>query len=181
MIQNWKMRSQYLLVSIGVFLTDQITKKIVSRGMEQHQSIDVIPDFLNITYIHNRGAVFGLGSNVTSPYLSWGLSILSILSLAIILTYFLRLNAKNPRLYTGLALVLGGAMGNLFDRLVNGFVVDFIDMHWFDYHWPFFNVADLSICVGVGLLLLSMSVKPEEPVSTLAPKETGLDGSTQIT
>ena len=163
MIRHWKARSHYLLVSIAVFLGDQITKRIVSSGMEQHQSIDIIPEFLNITYIHNRGAVFGLGSNVTSPYLSWGLSILSILSLAIILTYFLRLNTRNPKLYTGLALVLGGAIGNLFDRLVSGYVVDFIDLHWFEYHWPFFNVADLSICVGVGLLLLSMSIKAEEP------------------
>jgi signal peptidase II len=158
----WKDRANYLLASIIVFLLDQITKKIVTQGMMEHESITVIPDFLNITYIHNRGAVFGLGSSVTSPYLSWGLSILSVVSLAVILVYFLRLNVRNSKMYFGLALVLGGALGNLYDRLSYGYVIDFIDMHWFEHHWPFFNVADMSICVGVGLLLISMSVKPEE-------------------
>ncbi len=160
-MSHWRERSKYLLVSIAVFLLDQITKKIVSQGMHEHQTIEVIPNFLNLTYIHNRGAVFGLGSDVSSPYLSWLLSILSILSLGVILVYFLRVSARNPKLYTGLALVLGGALGNLFDRLRNGHVIDFIDLHWFDYHWPFFNVADSSICVGVGILLLFMSVRHE--------------------
>jgi signal peptidase II len=152
----WKNRSNYLLISLAVFLIDQITKTIVVQGMSQHESIEIIPNFFNLTYVHNRGAVFGLGSSFSTPYLSWVLSILSIVSLAIILAYFLRVKATNGRLYAGLALVLGGALGNLFDRLKNGYVVDFLDLHWFDYHWPFFNVADMSICIGVGLLLISM-------------------------
>jgi signal peptidase II len=160
----WRVRSRYLILSIGVFLLDQIAKRVVVQGMVQHQTIEVIPDVLNITYIHNRGAVFGLGSNFATPYLSWMLSLLSILSLAVILAYFLRVNATNPKLYSGLALVLGGALGNLYDRLRNGYVVDFVDLHWFTHHWPTFNLADFSICVGVGLLLLSMSVQPEQNV-----------------
>lgn len=160
----WRVRSRYLLISVAVFLFDQLTKRIVSEGMVQHESIEVIPNLLNFTYINNRGAVFGLGSNVSSPYLSWLLSLLSILSLVVILVYFLRVSAANPKLYAGLALVLGGALGNLFDRLKNGFVVDFIDLHWFNYHWPYFNVADSSICIGVGLLLLFMSVRSETVV-----------------
>jgi signal peptidase II len=160
----WKLRSRYLLISVAVFLFDQLTKRIVAEGMVQHESIEVIPNILNFTYINNRGAVFGLGSNVSSPYLSWLLSLLSILSLVVILVYFLRVSAANPKLYAGLALVLGGALGNLFDRLKNGFVVDFIDLHWFNYHWPYFNVADSSICIGVGLLLLFMSVRTETVV-----------------
>ncbi|HSE43548.1 MAG TPA: signal peptidase II [Acidobacteriota bacterium] len=161
MSSNWKNRSQYLLISLVVFLVDQITKTIVVQGMDPHQSIDVIPNLFNITYVHNRGAVFGLGSNFSAPYLSWMLSILSIVSLGIILFYFLRVRTTSPRLYTGLALVLGGALGNLYDRLKNGYVVDFLDMHWFEHHWPFFNVADLSICLGVGLLLISMPAAAE--------------------
>ena len=163
MNSSLKKRPIFLLLSIAVMLLDQITKQIVSRAMIQHQSIEVIRNFLNLTYIHNRGAVFGLGSDVTSPYLSYGLSVLSLCSLAIILVYFLRLKAGNRKLYSGLALVLGGALGNLYDRLHQGYVVDFIDVHWFDHHWPYFNVADSSICIGVGLLLLSMSAKTEEP------------------
>jgi signal peptidase II len=162
----WKVRSRYLFISVIVFLLDQLTKKIVSEGMVQHESIEILPNLLNITYINNRGAVFGLGSNVSSPYLSWLLSLLSILSLVVILVYFLRVSATNPKLYAGLALVLGGALGNLFDRLKNGFVVDFIDLHWFNYHWPYFNVADSAICIGVGLLLLFMSIRAE-----VVPKE----------
>jgi signal peptidase II len=153
----WKTRSRYLLISIAIFLLDQITKRIVFQGMVQHQIIEIIPNFLNITYIHNRGAVFGWGQDLSTPYLSLLLSILSIISLIIIVTYFLRVNVTNAKLYTGLALVLGGAMGNLFDRLTNGHVIDFIQVHWFEYYWPTFNVADSAICVGVGLLLLSMS------------------------
>ena len=160
-MSEWKNRSKYLLISIIVFLVDQITKKIVVQGMVQHQTIVVIPDFLNITYIHNRGAVFGLGSNFSTPYLSWLLSLLSIVSLIVILVYFLRVNVSNGRLYAGLSLVLGGAMGNLYDRLVNRYVVDFIDMHWFQHHWPTFNVADTAICIGVGLLLLTMTKMQE--------------------
>lgn len=160
-MSNWRSRSQYLLISIAVFLMDQISKRVVVQGMVQHQSIEVVRDFLSISYIHNRGAVFGLGSTFGTPYLSWLLSLLSIASLIVILVYFLRVNATNRRLYTGLALVLGGAMGNLFDRLKNGYVVDFIDMHWFQHHWPTFNLADSAICIGVGLLLLSMASSSE--------------------
>jgi signal peptidase II len=76
---SWKSRTSYLLISLAVFLVDQITKKIVITGMVQHQSIQIVPDLLNITYIHNRGAVLGFGSNFNSPYLSWLLSILSVL------------------------------------------------------------------------------------------------------
>ncbi|HSP06840.1 MAG TPA: signal peptidase II [Acidobacteriota bacterium] len=160
-MNDWRMRSQYLLISIAVFLLDQISKQVVAQGMVQHQSIEVIRDFLSISYIHNRGAVFGLGSTFATPYLSWMLSLLSVVSLIVILVYFLRVNATNRRLYTGLSLVLGGAMGNLFDRLKNKYVVDFIDLHWFQYHWPTFNLADSAICIGVGLLLLSMASSPE--------------------
>jgi signal peptidase II len=156
MSSTWKNRSQYLLISFLVFLVDQITKTIVVQGMDPHESIEVVPNLFNITYVHNRGAVFGLGSNFSAPYLSWLLSILSIVSLGVILFYFLRVRTTSPRLYTGLALVLGGALGNLYDRLKSGYVVDFLDLHWYDHHWPFFNVADMSICVGVGLLLISM-------------------------
>ena len=162
MTSSWRDRLNYLLASFIVFFADQLTKKVVTQAMVQHESITVIQNFLNITYIHNRGAVFGLGSSVTSPYLSWGLSILSIVSLGIILVYFLRLNVRNPRMYFGLSLVLGGALGNLYDRLRHGYVIDFVDMHWFEHHWPFFNVADMSICIGVGLLLISMSSKTED-------------------
>lgn len=154
---TWKIRSHYLLISIAVFLLDQISKQIVVQSLVQHQSIEVLPDFFSISYIHNRGAVFGLGSTFATPYLSWLLSLLSVVSLVVILAYFLRVNATNRRLYTGLALVLGGAMGNLYDRLKNGYVVDFIDVHWFQHHWPTFNLADSAICIGVGLLLLSMA------------------------
>lgn len=157
----WRTRSRYLLISVLVFLLDQLTKKIVTQAMVPHQAIDVAEDFLTITYIHNRGAVFGIGSSFATPYLSWLLSLLSILSLGIILFYFLRVTVANPKLYIGLALVLGGAMGNLFDRLRSGYVVDFVDLHWFTHHWPTFNFADFSICLGVGLLLLSMSSATE--------------------
>ncbi|HJZ12213.1 MAG TPA: signal peptidase II [Acidobacteriota bacterium] len=168
----WKIRSRYLLVALIVFLLDQLTKRIVSNAMVPYQSIEIVPDLLNLTYIHNRGAVFGLGSNFSSPYLSWFLSLLSLISLGVILVYFLRVGSSNPRLYVGLSLVLGGAMGNLLDRISSGFVVDFIDVHWFHHHWPYFNVADLSICVGVGLLLISMSAKAEKAALAATTKAT---------
>lgn len=164
---TWKNRSQYLLISLVVFLADQITKTIVVQSMDQHESIEIISNILNLTYVHNRGAVFGLGSNFSAPYLSWLLSILSIVSLAVILFYFLRVRTTNRRLYTGLALVLGGALGNLYDRLQNKYVVDFLDVHWYEHHWPFFNVADLCICIGVGLLLISMPSAAESATQNL--------------
>ncbi len=79
--------------------------------MVQYQIIEIIPNFLNITFIHNRGAVFGWGQDLSTPYLSLLLSVLSIVSLAIIVTYFLRVNVNDPKLHTGLALVLGVRWG----------------------------------------------------------------------
>ena len=150
---------------------DQISKFIVRGSMALYQSEPVWGDFFRLTYIHNPGAAFGL--NVGSPLLHTAFSFLALG----ILVYLYRSLAENERLLRlALCLVLGGAVGNIIDRLYLGEVVDFFDFGLGDLRWPIFNFADSFVTVGVLLLALGYSrrektdAQPEQP-SSPAPEE----------
>ena len=145
--------TRYLLISLSVFLTDVATKWLVVHSMYLHDSIDIIPHFFSFTHVHNPGVAFGMLRN------PWGgkillLSTVAVLAVCLILYYGSKVPAQNKVLHWALALVLGGILGNLSDRLFNGYVIDFLDFHLGAWHWPAFNVADAAICVGVGLMLI---------------------------
>ncbi len=145
-----------LTIVPAVVIADQATKLFVDRYMHLHQSVTVIENFFNFTYIRNRGAAFGILSGMDD---SLRLPIFIILSIAAVaaVIYALGMYRENSALYpSALSLILGGAAGNLIDRIRLGEVIDFIDIHWYEHHWPAFNVADSAITFGAGLLILQM-------------------------
>jgi signal peptidase II len=149
-----------------VIVLDQLTKAVLKRTLELHEYRPVLDGFLSISHVRNRGAAFGILSEAGLPYQSVLLSLVSLLALGAIAVYALRLppEARLPRL--ALALVLGGAIGNLIDRLRFGYVVDFIHVYWRQYIWPDFNLADSAISTGVVLLLLDMLRSPRREAAS---------------
>jgi signal peptidase II len=144
------------LVALGVFTLDRWTKWIVETQFGSYDSKTVIPGFFNIVRSQNPGVAFGIfaenSSRSRTPVLV-GLSIIAVLLLAGMLWRIDRLDTPSA---TGLALIFGGAMGNVFDRVRVGSVTDFLDFYAGQYHWYTFNVADASIFSGACLLILSM-------------------------
>jgi signal peptidase II len=155
----------YLVLLSAVVVLDQITKAILVRSLPLHEYVPLIDGFLSLSHVRNRGAAFGVLSNASLPYQPVLLSALSLAALLAIVYYFVRLPpaARLPRL--ALALVLGGAVGNLIDRIRLGYVVDFIHVYWRQHAWPDFNVADSAITVGVVLLILDILREPRSEPS----------------
>ncbi len=137
-----------------VVLFDQLSKIHIDRTFQLHESRPVIENFFHLTYVRNEGAAFGLFADKAFrvPFLVT-VALLAVLG---IFWYLKQLEEQQKDQQVGLSLVLGGAVGNLTDRLRLGAVIDFLDLHWRGYHWPAFNVADMAICVGVGLLLFGI-------------------------
>ena len=157
-----------LLISAAVIVGDRLTKALVSTHVFMGDAITVIPGFLRITHWLNEGAAFSLFADSGSPNaVRWGLIAFSALAVIAVLIALIRLGSRISPVTVSLALVLGGALGNLYDRVRYGSVVDFIEVHIFGYHWPDFNVADSSIVVGACLLLLDslLSGKSEASAS----------------
>jgi signal peptidase II len=145
------MRKYHFLGAVGVFLLDQLSKWLVTQNIVLHEGVTVIPGFFRLTHVVNRGAAFGLLSDS-----EWNVAILilfSLVALAVVSTLLWRNSHRVNTTGFGLALILGGAVGNLWDRLLEGHVVDFLDFHLGGYHWPAFNVADSAIVVGALLLV----------------------------
>lgn len=140
--------------------------------------VTVSQDFFRFRYAENPGAAFSLfgdlPKNVRGPFFH----LITLGAVTLILLYFRRLNPADPThrwALWGLPLVLGGALGNYIDRLARGFVIDFLEAHWFHRaYWPAFNVADMAICVGVGLMLVDGFLRKEEPSSATAESQAGV-------
>ena len=144
-----------LLISAVIIVLDRVTKSIVASHVALGDGILVIPGFLRITHWLNEGAAFSLFADSASPNaVRWGLISFSAVAALAVLIALIRLVSRMSVATIALALVLGGALGNLHDRIAYGSVVDFIEVHIFGYHWPDFNVADSSIVIGACLLLL---------------------------
>ena len=158
-------RTAYFLVSLAVLLLDQWTKGLITRSFEVHQSTSVISNLFDLTYVRNSGAAFGLFASVDSSIKAILLNSVAVVVFLIVSAYALRSSHKSVRLQVGLALILGGAVGNLMDRVRFGYVVDFLDFAVSGHHWPAFNVADSAICIGVALLFLDMLRNEEEPAA----------------
>jgi signal peptidase II len=155
-------RFPYALIVAGVVALDQIAKALVDRLMELHDSRPIVEGLLSLTYVRNRGAAFGILSEADLPYQSALFSVVSLLALGAIALYALRLPSTDRLAQTALALVMGGALGNLIDRSLHGYVIDFMDFYWKSHHWPAFNVADSCISIGVCLLLLDILKSPAD-------------------
>ena len=138
---------------------DQISKMYVSSVMSLHASHPVIDGFFNITYVRNPGAAFGFLSNAAPMFRSLFLIVVSAAAIVMILYFLAKNKSAAMLLTTALSLILGGAVGNLLDRIRFGNVVDFLDFYIASWHWPAFNVADSAISVGAVLLIVEMFVR----------------------
>jgi len=169
-------RAAYFLVSLSVLLVDQWTKGIITRAFDVHQSRTVVGGFFDLTYVRNSGAAFGLFASVDSSVKAIMLNSVAVLVFIVVSAYALRSSHKSVRLQVGFALILGGAIGNLLDRVRFGYVVDFLDFSVSGHHWPAFNVADSAICIGVGLLFLDMLRSEEEKPAAAPPPPPAVTG-----
>jgi signal peptidase II len=158
-------RRPYLFVVAAILVLDQVTKWLVVGSLELHEYRPVIDGLLSLSHVRNRGAAFGILSEADLPYQALLFASLSLAALVAIGVYAWRLplSARLPQL--ALSLILGGALGNLIDRLRLGYVIDFVHVYWRDYQWPDFNAADSAITIGVSLLVLDIlrAPQPETP------------------
>jgi signal peptidase II len=146
----------FYLISLVIVLLDQLAKLLVVRSMPLGQNIPIVPGFFDLTFVLNPGAAFSLFATLPEWIRNPFFILISVAAAVLIVAYRSRCLRENCLASVSLALILGGAIGNLIDRLRYGVVVDFLDAHIYQYHWPIFNVADSAISVGVTLLLLEM-------------------------
>lgn len=149
---EWSKVGRWYSLAVLIVVLDQLTKQWVSSSFSYGESLELLP-FLNLTLVHNMGAAFSFLSDA-GGWQRWFFAIVSLIVSVVLIFWLSRLPARQYLLATALALVLGGAIGNLWDRVFLGYVVDFIDIFYQKHHWPAFNIADTSITVGAILLIL---------------------------
>ena len=140
----------------AVFGLDRLTKVIIEHRVSESASYRVIPGFFDIVHSENRGVAFGIFNDSTFEWRSLALILVSVAAVIFVSAYLWRARHIDSATLWGLALILGGAAGNAFDRIVSGRVTDFLDFHIGGHYWPTFNVADSGVVIGSGLLLLDM-------------------------
>jgi signal peptidase II len=149
-------RTIELWLSALVVIADQVTKALVRAKLPLYDSVTVIPGMLDITHATNSGAAFGILNGVEFPYKAAVMVLVALVALTAVGLYAASLPAEQRVARVGLALILGGACGNLIDRALAGHVLDFVDAYWRSHHFWAFNVADSAITVGVVLMLLDV-------------------------
>lgn len=159
-------RETYFFLAATVLIMDQVTKLIVAKTIPLYGGVSVIPGFFRISHVLNRGAAFSLFADIRSPWAPIGLLIFSLIVMTVILVILMKSKRVFNRTNVGLSLILGGALGNFFDRLLLGSVVDFLAFRLGSYHWPDFNLADSAIVAGSGLLLMDVFFPPKEVLRT---------------
>jgi signal peptidase II len=143
-------------IAVAIVALDQATKAMVKSRLPLHESVTIIPHFFDLTHVRNTGAAFGMLNNINFAYKPAVMVIVALVALGAVASYALTLPATQRIARYGLALILGGAIGNLIDRATMGYVVDFVDVYWRGVHFWAFNVADSAITVGVTLMLLDV-------------------------
>lgn len=134
-----------------VLLLDQISKQVVIANMQLFDSIDLLP-FFNLTYVRNYGAAFSFLSDA-GGWQRWFFTIIAVVISAVLAVWLARNSKSQLKLNLALSLVLAGAIGNLIDRSVYGYVIDFLHLYYQSWHYPAFNIADSAICIGAALLI----------------------------
>jgi signal peptidase II len=143
---------KWLWLSLLAVVLDQASKVAVDTSMHLYESIPLLPYF-NVTYVHNTGAAFSFLSQA-GGWQRWFFAALAIIISIVLGVWLTRLQKHETLLAVALSLILGGAVGNLIDRLLYGYVIDFLDVYYNNWHWPAFNIADSAITLGVALMLL---------------------------
>jgi signal peptidase II len=163
---------KWLWISALTVILDQASKIAVDSTMKLYESMAIIP-FFNLTYVHNTGAAFSFLAHA-GGWQRWLFASLALIVSISIGIWIKRLQSHEKLLAISLSLVLGGAVGNLIDRVSYGYVIDFLDIYYKTWHWPAFNIADSAICIGVALMLMeNFGVGQSQAVSpqTNLPKE----------
>ncbi len=147
------MRKYFFLIAIAVIVLDRLAKSAIADNIALHDSVTIIPGVFNLTHVENTGAAFGLFADSNAHWKIGALVMFSVIALIIVTAILWKHSHALTTTTIGLSLILGGASGNLWDRLLTGHVVDFLDFHIGSYYWPAFNVADSAIVVGAILLV----------------------------
>lgn len=150
---------KYFSLSAVVVALDLYTKHLIEKAFE-FGDIKPITSFFDLVRYHNEGSAFGF-LNDAGGWQKWFFAAVSVVAI-VVMSYLIKKHQSEKIFSWGLALVLGGAIGNLYDRITLGYVVDFLNVHYQNHYWPAFNVADSAICIGVGLLLLDSFKKPNQ-------------------
>ena len=145
-----------LLVAVAVVVFDQIVKAMVRSRLMLHESVTVIPGFFDLTRVHNTGAAYGFLNGVDFPFKTALLACVATAALIGLTLYAVKLVRSQVLTRAGLTLVIGGAAGNLIDRVTAGYVLDFVDLYRGNWHFWAFNVADSAISIGVVLMILEL-------------------------
>lgn len=146
-------KSPFLLIALAVLALDQWTKWLIEAHLPEQSSHEVIPGLLHISHVRNTGVAFGMFANGGRDGSPWVLSLFGLVALGLIAMLFYRTPAQDRGLLAAMAMVMGGAVGNLLDRISSGAVTDFIAVYLGSYRWPDFNVADSAISIGLVLIL----------------------------
>jgi signal peptidase II len=173
-------RRGYFLIALAVLVVDQATKILAHAYLPGRGQVEIVPNFFNLWYSRNPGGLFGYFRDWDGPWRTVLLTLLPLIAIGLIAGFIARTDETDRPTLLGLALILGGAIGNLIDRILRGEVVDFLDVYaahpaladrlvgWFGTaHWPTFNVADSGIVVGACLLVLSV-FRPQRSAADLA-------------
>ena len=142
----------WLWLSLFILAADQISKQLAESAIQLYERVALLP-YLNLTLTYNRGAAFSFLSD-QGGWQRWFFSVLAMVVTVVLVVWLRQLDRANRWTAISLSLIIGGAVGNLVDRLLFGHVIDFIDLYYGQWHWPAFNVADSAITVGVVLMLL---------------------------
>jgi signal peptidase II len=149
-------RAFYLLIALVVVLLDRWTKHVVAQRISLYSHIQVIPGFFSLTHTENTGAAFSLFADSNAHWKTALLIVFSVIALMVVSVLLWKNHHAHVATSIGLSLIMGGALGNLWDRLARGRVVDFLLFYVKRYQWPVFNLADSAIVVGAGLLVLEI-------------------------
>ncbi|MDO5536653.1 MAG: signal peptidase II [Desulfovibrionaceae bacterium] len=172
MRSRWKV---LLATAPCVLVLDQLTKWLVNRTLPLNGGVPVIDGLFNLVNIRNRGAAFGFLNRSDIDWQVW-LFLAATLAASGIICALIHKSGRAPLLWVGLSMVLGGAFGNLIDRLRERAVTDFLDFYWGEMHWPAFNVADIAICVGAGLTALAILLGHDRRDLPEAGRKTSVKG-----
>ena len=146
-------RSLYFALITLLLAVDQITKTAISRSINPYGVRSVIPGFFDLVHVRNKGAIFGIFSKADSSFMFVLLTIFSLAALGLVVYYFIKTPVSEKLMNISLSLILAGALGNQVDRILRGYVIDFLDFNFWGWHWPSFNVADSCISIGAVLLI----------------------------
>jgi signal peptidase II len=162
-VKAWKKKYQILSwVTPLVVVLDQLTKWEVVKNFSLGQTRSIVPGIFDLTYVRNTGAAFGILAHADARWRVPFFVLVPLVALVAIFQVFRRIGEKDLKLAYALALVMGGAVGNLIDRAWLNYVVDFLLFHWkYEWQFPAFNIADSAICVGVGILMLDLFHAPD--------------------